>query len=656
MPEPARTFPKILISLCIRLAALGAFGLLFASVPELLKTVQGWPYLMTRGQIAFEFLVYVLFVALSGALLGVVVSLLSSPFLLRGESRERAAERIVHVAVAITAFIDFRVLLAILVARMRLSYLIGQAVFLCYYLGFAAALLIPSRRRQLVSSLDGLVEEKTSRRAVLGLGAATAAVVVGERLMGSAAVKALPSLPAQRPNRNILFITFDALSAEDTTVYGYGLPTTPYLEKFAQRSTVFSNFFSGSTFTTPSVASILTGLYPSEHRVYHIPGRLMGDNLRKTLPRLMRAGGFATGASISSPYVYLLNDDLAADYDILPDMQFHVHDVRPAWNMVGLLHQRGGLGNPAIAFVDLKHALEFIPDTADEHSIRSLSRFNSPFPPKESFVQAREVLDRLPEGFFLWVHVMAPHEPYLPSAENLGRFLPANEFRTGLPQERFAPGSLYRLSQQKTVDKVRRRYDEFVADADAAFGEFMAGLEGSGRLKNTAVIISADHGESFQGGVYTHKCAYQTRPEIHIPLMIRLPGQQDGRRVHVTADQTSIAPTILECAGLSRPEWMRGSSLLPWMSRDGEGQGEGAAFTQYLERNSIYSPIRNGTVGMISQGQQYVVDLATGKGILRPLAEAESRDLDRSAENPALAQSLREAIFTRFPDLPRNTA
>ncbi len=181
-------------------------------------------------------------------------------------------------------------------------------------------------------------------------------------------------------------------------------------------------------------------------------------------------------------------------------------------------------------------------------------------------------------------------------------------------------------------------------------------MEADGRLRNTAVIVSADHGESFEGGIYTHASSYQTRPEIHVPLILRMPGQERGARVAVAADQTSLAPTILEIAGLPRADWMRGPSLLPWLNRDNEGEGQGMAFTQYLEKNSIFRPVTHGTVGVIDGRHQYVLDLDTGKGILRGLAEAQSWDLDRSAENPALAQSLREAIYARFPDLPRKPA
>ena len=100
------------------------------------------------------------------------------------------------------------------------------------------------------------------------------------------------------------------------------------------------------------------------------------------------------------------------------------------------------------------------------------------------------------------------------------------------------------------MNQRRLRYDEFIATADRAFGLFMTDLENSRKLQNTTVMFSADHGESFEGGVYQHSSPYQTRPVIHIPLIIRTPGQQDSRTVSVTADQTSLAPTILELAGV----------------------------------------------------------------------------------------------------------
>ena len=89
--------------------------------------------------------------------------------------------------------------------------------------------------------------------------------------------------------------------------------------------------------------------------------------------------------------------------------------------------------------------------------------------------------------------------------------------------------------------------------------------------------------------------------------------------------------------------------------RDGEGGAEGLAFCQFLEKNSIFKPLRHGTVGVVDakSQHQYVFDIDTQKGSLKPLNEAQIWNLDRSAENPALAEQLRATIASRFPEIVR---
>ena len=119
----------------------------------------------------------------------------------------------------------------------------------------------------------------------------------------------------------------------------------------------------------------------------------------------------------------------------------------------------------------------------------------------------------------------------------------------------------------------------------------------------------------------------------------------------LTADQTSLAPTILEMAGIPKPDAMKAPSLVPWLSRYGQGTGEGVAYSQYFQLNSVYKPLRRGSIGVIDGQHQYVVYLDTQKGVLRPLAEAQDWQLDRSAEHPEKAEDLRAAIRNRFPGL-----
>jgi hypothetical protein len=131
-----------------------------------------------------------------------------------------------------------------------------------------------------------------------------------------------------------------------------------------------------------------------------------------------------------------------------------------------------------------------------------------------------------------------------------------------------------------------------------------------------------------------------------------MPGQQGSRRLPNTFDQTALAPTILDIAGLPRPARMRGPSLIPWLTSGQGSGGDDLAFTQYLETDSIFKPLNAGTVGVIDGRHQYILDLASGKGRLRSLDEAHLWDCDHSAENPALAEKLRNTIYSRFPELP----
>jgi len=69
---------------------------------------------------------------------------------------------------------------------------------------------------------------------------------------------------------------------------------------------------------------------------------------------------------------------------------------------------------------------------------------------------------------------------------------------------------------------------------------------------------------------------------------------------------------------------MRGSSLMSSLNHDGQGDGQGFAFTQYFDRHSITA-----LVGLIDGQYHYVYYLDTQKTQLRPLNEAQIWSVDR---------------------------
>jgi len=638
-------FRSRLASLWFRLLSLGILGLLFAECLWLAPgKAQGWTYYLTPLEVVFEVIVRLAFAAMAGIALGsFATAILLPPFWYFKSSRQRIADWTTSVAVALVVFLDSRFALTTLVKWAHHGARFKPALLVSHFMVFAVALCIPRARRELLTSLDSFLGEKATRRIALAAVVAVAALVATEFAI-SRTIRTVNAAQVQtRPKSNFLIITFDALNAEDMSLYGRKLPTTPNLDAFARKGTVFTNFYSASTFTTPSVATMMTGTYPSESHVYQLQGRVPAKDAERSLPHLMRAAGYATGAFLTNPYAFYLARSLGAGFDFLPEPTFRRDGVAHLWSATSLLHQDSGTGSRIDEYFDLETVWSLLTGTPNNLSMR--------FRPESTFEHAKEVLAQLPDGFFLWVHVVTPHNPYLPDSADRGRFLPPDKVRT-FEEEfggRWKPH--YEPDQQSLLDERRLRYDEFIATADRAFGSFMSEVENSGKLRNTTVIVSADHGESFEGGIYQHSSPYLTRPVIHIPLIILTPEQQEGRRVAFAADQTALGPTILELAGLSKPEWMPGRSLVEWLNRDGQGEGEGLAFTQYLERNNVFKPLRHGKIGVIDGRYQYVLDIDTQTGALRPLGEAQIWNLDRSTENPTHSKALRKAIFSRFPFL-----
>jgi arylsulfatase A-like enzyme len=627
-------------SLWFRLISLGIVGLVFAEAVFLAKSrIQGWTFYLTTPEIVFEVVVRLVFAALAGILLGTICVVLVLPFIKL--SRTRVVEWATWAAVVLVLFFDSRFALTILIEGRGRGPRFTTAALVAHFLAFVIALSIPRLRREVLGSLDVFLGDKMTRAlafvtiaAVVGLAATEFAFAKSTHIVRAATV-------AQRPKSNVLLVTFDAFTAEEMSLYGYKLPTTPNLDTFARNATVFTNFYSGSTSTTPCIGVMLTGAYPSDSHIYGLAGEVPADHAEKSLPGAMRAAGYATGAFPTNPWAYYLAASLKNGFEVLPEPTFHPGGLQRLWDVTSPLHQDSRVGSRIVEYFDLESVWDSVQGIEESPSFR--------FRPDASFEHAKQVLDTLPDGFFLWVHVLAPHHPYLPDPPDQGRYIPETELQNWVqePWEHWKPH--YDPEIQSQVDRHRLAYDEYVLSTDRAFGKFITTLETSGRLQNTTVIVSADHGESFEGGVYQHQTPYLTRPVIHVPLIIKMPGQQTGRTVAFTADQTALAPTILDIAGQQKPDWMHGESLAPWLIHDLPATNKGLAFTEYLERNSVFKPLHRGTVGVIDGEYQYVFYLDSQKGALRPLNEAQKWNLDVSAQNPARAEALRASLHSKFP-------
>ncbi len=98
------------------------------------------------------------------------------------------------------------------------------------------------------------------------------------------------------PPRHLLLISVDTLRADRLGAYGYAAAQTPNIDALAARSLRFERAYAHSSMTLPSVASLITGLLPSEHGIYANRGRLRVEHA--TLAARLKGAGFSNGAFI----------------------------------------------------------------------------------------------------------------------------------------------------------------------------------------------------------------------------------------------------------------------------------------------------------------------------------------------------------------------
>jgi arylsulfatase A-like enzyme len=128
-----------------------------------------------------------------------------------------------------------------------------------------------------------------------------------------------------------------------------------------------------------------------------------------------------------------------------------------------------------------------------------------------------------------------------------------------------APHSPYRINEGFDFgSSLEQRYDGEIAFTDFHMGRLFDSLEQSGRLKDTMIVIMADHGESLgERSVYLHSRQLYN-DQLRIPMIIYMPDLAP-RKIHDYVSSVDLGSTILNAVGLEYPGERAGVSLLPLM-------------------------------------------------------------------------------------------
>ena len=115
--------------------------------------------------------------------------------------------------------------------------------------------------------------------------------------------KVVAHLPAPTANApNVLLVIVDTLRADHLSTYGYSRPTSPNLTAIANKGVLFENAIAASSWTLPSHVSILSGLYPHEHRAVNDDSHMEFDY--PVIEEAFQASGYRTAAFSGNKFVF----------------------------------------------------------------------------------------------------------------------------------------------------------------------------------------------------------------------------------------------------------------------------------------------------------------------------------------------------------------
>ena len=329
--------------------------------------------------------------------------------------------------------------------------------------------------------------------------------------------------------KNVILLTIDACRKDALGCYGNERGLTPFIDSLQNRCLKFTNGQAIGPYTQASFPGILTSSYFLEY------GKPKGFSPNRTLiSEPLKKAGIITAAFHSNPYIsgfFGWNRGWDVFYD---SMEEEVDEKIP--------YIKGDVINGKVN--------------------EWLSSYS------------RGVGYKL---FFLWLHYMDIHEPYIPERKFIEMVDPSITIGQDEMYSLFKNTLLKRdASDPAKISMLRRLYDIHVREVDTYVQEFFGTLEKLGILKDTVVIITSDHGDEFgeHGGLSHDDKMYSEL--INVPLLIYDPTKEKGEVCDTVVSNIDLPPTIMHLFGLEPVEAFVGHSLLQVDNYPGNGVfGEG---------------------------------------------------------------------------------
>ncbi len=321
---------------------------------------------------------------------------------------------------------------------------------------------------------------------------------------------------------NVILIVIDTLRTDHLGDFGYTRSTDGPLQEFFDDSTVFHRAYSPASWTSPSIASLFTGLFTVRHRTNAHGGRLPEDAL--TLAEVLTEGGWHTAA-----------------------FTFNHNVSRKTGFEQGFAEFDDFLG-AAVDYPDMQIMMDRVSSWLD---------------------------DQPTTPFFLYLQPMNVHGPYRTPEKERASLLgspPGNEFV-------FVKGPMQSIMREHRLE-VRKRvqqpylqslvdqYDTAIRYSTQQLAAFLKDLKRRELYDDALIIITSDHGEElFDHGGFAH--GYTLHDEVlHVPLYWKLPGQIERREIDATVTLMDIFSTLLDVLEIELENDVDGVSLRDYLSGD----------------------------------------------------------------------------------------
>lgn len=361
----------------------------------------------------------------------------------------------------------------------------------------------------------------------------------------------------------MLLIVVDTLRADHLSCYGHVRNTSPNIDALARRGVLFERAFAQSSWTCPSMVSLMTGRRGAGPR-FALPEEIA------TLAERFRDAGFATGAFVGNSLLLQPENGFGRGFE-----RFEV------------LHEYAG-GDALL--------IDWIRQSAGRRTLT-------------------------------WVHFNDPHAPYRPPGHHWLDYppeLPAEQ-RAFFRQAAETFGLVDNDASVAHIRREIGGYDDSVRWCDARIALLLAALEESGQSERTAIVIAADHGEGLWTRVALRsgpRAAALERGEpatlintlhsahgnlmhtelVRVPLILVAP-ELEARRVEQVVENVDLAPTLCALPDLPPSATWEGSSLLDVLT-------DPAGWTTHRR---AYSATRFATTVIDQQGWQLIEPTQLGR-------------------------------------------